>query len=37
MKTKSWKLPLIIMAIIVAIIGTFTFGFWGSTEQSNFL
>lgn len=34
MKTKSWKLPLIIMAIIVAIIGTFTFGFWGVQNKA---
>ena len=34
MKTKLWKLPLIIMAIIVAIIGTFTFGFWGVQNKA---
>lgn len=28
MKTKSWKVPLIIIAIIISVVGAFTFGFW---------
>lgn len=34
MKTKSWKLPLIIVAIIIAVIGMFIFGFWGVQNKA---